>query len=471
MNLSDLIRDLPAARSIAGVRESIRRQLAESGQRLVVLDDDPTGTQTVCGVRVYMDWSVGQLRKALTSEESVFYISTNSRSLNREEAKELNYQLGRNLSEAARREGTEVIIASRSDSTLRGHFPHEVEALVSGMGYNVEGVIIVPAFFEGGRYTINDVHWVDQGGRVVPAEETEFARDPAFGYRHSNLKLWTEERTEGRIKVEDVRSISLEIIRAGGPEAVAEELLSASGGKTIIVNAACYRDLEVFVLGLLSAESRGKKFVYRCAASFVKVRGGFPDRPLLGYEELKPGEGPGLVVVGSYVEKTSRQLDCLLRTGLITGRELPVDKLMEADERQGEIQRVSGQTNELLRRGQSVAIYTSRDRKSAREERFLEMGRVIMSSLCQVVRQVGAPPGFLVAKGGITSMEIARSALEVKEAQVLGQIEEGVPVWRLGSESRWPEIPYVVFPGNVGDDRMLCRILKTLQGRGGINDE
>jgi len=466
MKLSDILGSLPPVKSIADAQENIRKQLKESGKHLVVVDDDPTGTQTVHGVRVYTDWSRGQLSRALASKEPVFYISTNSRSLNREQAEELNDQLGRDLVAAARREHTEVIIASRSDSTLRGHFPQEVNALSSGMGCDdIDGIILVPAFFEGGRYTINDVHWVEEGERVVSAEKTEFARDPVFGYRHGNLRLWVEEKTEGRIKAGEVYSISLETIRRGGPEAVTEELMHVSGRMPVIVNAACYRDLEVFVLGLLSAESQGKHFIYRCAASFVKVRGGFPDRDLLGYEELRPGKGPGMIVVGSYVDKTSRQLDCLLNSCLGIGVELQVNKLLDTDERGREIQSVVEQVDKQLSKGKLVVVYTSREKKIDQKKHFLETGKVIMSSLCRVVEQVKVQPGFLVAKGGITSIEIARSALRVKKSLVLGQIAPGVPVWRLGAESHWPGIPYVVFPGNVGNDRTLCQVVMVLQNQ------
>ncbi len=460
MKLSDILASLPPVRAIADAQGNIRKQLKESGKHLVVVDDDPTGTQTVHGVMVYTDWSIKELSQALTSEEPVFYISTNSRSLKRKQAEELNYQLGRDLTEAAKLQNKEVIIASRSDSTLRGHFPHEVEAILSGLGWkDVDGIILLPAFFEGGRYTINDIHWVDEGERIVSAEKTEFARDPVFGYKHGNLRLWVEEKTGGRVKAEEVPSISLETIRQGGPEAVAEELMCVEGCLPVIVNAACYRDLEVFVLGLLSAESKGKRFIYRCAASFVKARGGFPDKGLLTCEELKAGKGPGLIVVGSYVEKTSRQLACLLDSHLGIGVELRVEKLLEAGERNSEIRFVVGEVNKYLSRGKLVAVYTSRDKKIDGEKHFLEIGRVIMSSLCRVVEGIKASPGFLVAKGGITSIEIARSALGVKKSLVLGQIVPGVPVWRLGAESRWPGIPYVVFPGNVGDERTLSRVV------------
>jgi uncharacterized protein YgbK (DUF1537 family) len=76
--------------------------------------------------------------------------------------------------------------------------------------------------------------------------------------------------------------------------------------------------------------------------------------------------------------------------------------------------------------------------------------------LIALVQRITATPRFLVAKGGITSSDIATGGLGVRRAHVLGQLIPGVPVWRLGAESRFPGMAYVVFPGNVGDDRALA---------------
>ncbi len=476
MILSDLMAGQPAPRRIAGARSAIRKQLHDSGRRLVVVDDDPTGTQTVHEVLVYMEWSVERLSRAFASGAPVFYISTNSRSLGPVQATQLNLELARSLAAAARRQEAEAIVASRSDSTLRGHFPHEVEALGRALGQGLDGVLIAPAFFEAGRYTVGDVHWVDQAGELISAEQSESARDPVFGYRHGNLKEWVEEKTGGAVKASAVRSISLDMIRRGGPDAVARELIQAGGAQPIILNAACYEDLEVLALGIAAAESQGKRFIYRCAASFVKARGGFSDRPLLERGQMRPGAGPGLVVVGSYVERTSRQVERLLRSRLATGVELGIEKLLDPRAGEQEIASAAERANRELARGRTACVYSSRVRHSAQGDQFLQVGNAIMSGLCAVVGRVHVEPGFLVAKGGITSIEIARSALGVAEATVLGQILEGVPVWRLGTESRWSEIPYVVFPGNVGGDEALERVVSILLGfpeieSGGAGDE
>ena len=45
----------------------------------------------------------------------------------------------------------------------------------------------------------------------------------------------------------------------------------------------------------------------------------------------------------------------------------------------------------------------------------------------------------------------------------MGQIQPGIPVWKLGPESRFPGLPYIIFPGNVGSDDTLKKVVKILR--------
>ncbi|MFQ3621562.1 MAG: four-carbon acid sugar kinase family protein [Spirochaetales bacterium] len=471
MTLQELLSPLPSPRSVLNNRTEIRTILASQNKKLVVVDDDPTGTQTVHGIRVYMDWSIETLVKALNRPDEVFYISTNSRALGTEEMTCLCIELGNNLRKAtqivAEKTGKSItpLLASRSDSTLRGHFPEEIDALLQGYGEKVDGIILAPALFEAGRYTIDDVHYVDLGDRVLPAAETEFAKDPAFGYTKSNLKEWVEEKTRGRWKASEILSLSLFSLRVGGVKSAVEVLRRAKNGVPIVVNAASYEDLETAVLALTEAENQGKTFAYRCAACFVKVRGGFVDRPLLSSQELGTAGGAGLVVVGSYVGKTGRQLDQLLNSIPCKALELQVDTLAQGEEAASkEVTRVVTEANTAINKGLTVVVFTSRTVRQAEGKAFLEFGHRVMMCLCKVVQDISTRPSFVVAKGGITSIEIARTGMRVKEAYVPGQIAKGVPLWQLGPEAKWPGIPYVVFPGNVGDDYTLAQVVQTLKG-------
>jgi uncharacterized protein YgbK (DUF1537 family) len=456
---------VPPRRRPDGARARTRERLRDRGQRLAVLDDDPTGTQTVHDVPVYLEWSGDSLAEALREPSEVVYISTNSRALAREEAADLARELGAGIRAAEERTGVRALIASRSDSTLRGHYPAEVDAFIEGHGRPVDGVIICPAFFEGGRCTAGDVHYVLQGTTLTPAAETEFARDPVFGYSSSNLREWVAEKVDG-MRADAVPSVSLDDIRRGGAERVAALLAEAAGGIPIIVNALAYEDLDEFVLGLAAAEDRGKRFLYRCAASLVKARGGVEDRPLLTSADLAVRSGVGLVVVGSWVERTSEQLSLLLREAGLVGVELDAEACAADDPaaREACIEGAASAAEETLGAGRTAVVYTSRRPVAGHRGRFSEIGGLIMGALCEVAKRITTKPGFVVAKGGITSIEVARAALGARRATVLGQIESGVPVWRLDPTSRWADLPYVVFPGNVGGESALRDVVESLRG-------
>lgn len=448
--------------------ERIRAEIARSNRKLVALDDDPTGVQTVHDTAVLAVWTVPDLVAELEDPRPVCFVLTNSRSLPEAEAVRINQEIAANLLAASRQTGRGFVIASRSDSTLRGHFPAETDALAEALG-GVDGVLLVPAFVEGGRLTVDDVHWVRDGDRLVPAAETEFARDATFGYRHSNLREWVAEKTGGRIAAADVASISMADIRLGGPGRVAELLAMASGGQSIVVNSMTYGDLWVVALGVLLAEAAGKRYIYRTAAGFVRTRAGLAERPLLSRDELLgPGAttpSHGLVVVGSHVRRSSEQLVQLLELPGVRAVEIAVPRLLDAGARDAEISRARDAVAAALAAGETSVLFTSRqvittDQASTQ----LETSRSVSAALVEVVRNLEATPGWVIGKGGITSSDIGTGALGVRRAMVLGQVQPGVPVWRLGPESRYPGLPYIVFPGNVGEPETLAAVVSLLQG-------
>jgi uncharacterized protein YgbK (DUF1537 family) len=466
VNREDLFRDLPPGWP-DDLLPIIREQVVASKRKVVVLDDDPTGTQTVHNTPVLTEWSMETIESEFHKDCPVFYILTNSRSLPLPAARALNTEIGRNLAEAGKRVNRNFVVVSRSDSTLRGHFPGEVEALASGLGTNFDGWIVIPFFLEGGRYTVGDTHYVEEKGWLVPAAETEFARDSVFGYGSSNLRDWVEEKTDRRVPSEQVASISIEDLRMGGPAAVTERLAALQGSKICVVNAAGYRDVEVFVKGLLDAEAQGRRFLYRSAASFVRVRAGVSARPLLSSADLDmPSCGGGLTLVGSYVPKTTRQIEKLLALPQVTGIEMNVEAILDGSRRAVEIDRVCTSAEPLLQSGGHVVIYTSRRLITAGQaEGDLSIGNRVSEALITTLRRLTASLRYLIAKGGITSSDVATKGLNVRRALVLGQILPGVPVWRLGPESRHAGIPYVVFPGNVGGDDALADTVKSLSAK------
>jgi uncharacterized protein YgbK (DUF1537 family) len=442
------------------MRGGIRRACREAGLTMCVIDDDPTGTQTVHRVPVYMTWDVDTLREAMGFP--VFFLSVNTRSLPEAEAGHAYYEIGRNLRHVLGGNLSSLRVASRSDSTLRGYFPLDVDALGEGLELHPDGIILMPAFFEGGRYTIGAVQWVERDGMVEAAHDTEFAKDPDFGYASAYLPSWVEEKSGGRWRASEVVRIGLAEIRAGSRAPLLQMLDGVSEGRVAVVDAACDADIERFVVALHEVEMAGKVFLYRVAASFAKVRAGIPDCPMLSGAVLGKGRGPGLVIVGSYVDKTTRQVDALLKCPGAVPIEFEVGRVVDSRDAARAVAEAAQSADATLRRGETPVLYTSRARLDPGEAGFLDTGRKIMDALCHVVARLTRRPAFVIAKGGITSYEIAKQGLTVGRANVLGPIAPGVPVWELGPGSRLPGTPYVVFPGNVGADESLAQVYRKL---------
>jgi uncharacterized protein YgbK (DUF1537 family) len=442
--------------------------LAQLDQTLVVLDDDPTGTQTVHSVVVLTDWSVERLEAELARRPAVFYILTNSRSLVPEQARALIGEIGANLRQAAQRVDRDYRVVSRSDSTLRGHFPLELSVIEATLDQPVDAWLLIPFFAEGGRLTINHVHYVAQEGRLVPAGETEFARDAAFGYRSSDLREWVAEKSGGQFKADQVETISLELIRREGPQGIAAALAKLPKGCVCIVEAARNEDLACFSVGLLLSELTGRRYLYRTAASFVAQRAGIAARPLLSRAELVDESGHGgLFVVGSYVPTTTRQVEALIGQGLMEVIELPVAELL-SERRDQLLQSSREQIEAALLAGRNLVVMTSRELVRAEDgEKSLAIGTQVSQGICSLVESLRVRPRWIVAKGGITSSDVATRGLGVKRATVLGQVLPGVPVWRLGEESSFPGLSYVVFPGNVGGSDGLVRVAELVSEKEG----
>jgi uncharacterized protein YgbK (DUF1537 family) len=397
----------------------------------------------------------------------------------------VNTTVGRSLHHLAAHLDAPMEIVSRSDSTLRGHLMAEVGALnaarreTKGSGY--DGVLGVPAYFEAGRCTAGDVHWARAGGDLLPVGETEYARDATFGYTASNLRAWVAEKSEGRVREEDVHSLSLDDIRLGGPARVAEVLTAVSDGAFVVVNCVEDADLDVVVLGLLDAEAAGRSFLYRTGPSFVRALTGLDPQPPLTSAQLRvPGRraGPnathptatshGLVVVGSHVGLTSRQVAVARGRGGFREVDLDVTAVIDPTRRDGHVATVTARVVTALQQA-DVLLATSRTLSRGDDALgSLDIARTVSAAVVDVVRGVraAAAPAWYVAKGGITSHDVAVRALEIRRAEVAGQLFDGmVSVWRPQRAAREViGVPYVVFAGNVGDENTLAEAIDTLRG-------
>jgi len=466
----EVLADLPPVRAVKATEVATRLQAAP---RLVVLDDDPTGTQTTADLPVLTTWTVDDLRWALRQPSTAFFVLINTRSLSPKAAATRNREIVRALHEASRAEGVPYAIASRGDSTLRGHFPLETDVLAEelttvGAGAP-DGVVLVPAYIEAGRLTVDSTHWMRTPDGLLPVGESEFAKDATFGYASSALPEWVEEKTAGRIPADKVVRITLTDLRTGGPAHVAGQLASLRDGAIAVVDAVCDDDLRVLALALAEAEEKGTRLLYRVGPSFVRARAGQSAHPPLTAAELKPlrANAPyGLTVVGSHVSLTTRQLNHLRQqTSSLSEFELDVAHLLDDTRREAHIQEIATAAAAALERTDTVIRTTRTVVTTDDPDESLAISRSVSAALVEAVRLVTSArrPAFVVAKGGITSSDTATHGLQIRRAWARGTLLPGiVSLWQ-PVDGPAAGIPYIVFAGNVGGDTALADALALLR--------
>jgi uncharacterized protein YgbK (DUF1537 family) len=465
----------PPVRHEPDARERIRAAHAAAGRRIAALDDDPTGSQTVHDVSVVTVFEDAEYAAGLAEPGSTCFVLTNTRSLPEAAAVELTTGVATSLFALGQTLGAPVEVVSRSDSTLRGHVLPEMQAIdaarrrVTGKGF--DGVLLVPAYFEAGRFTAGDIHWAMVSGQLVPVGASEFAKDATFGYTSSNLREFVAEKSNGTITADRVHSISLTDIREGGPDRVADILAAVTGGAFVVINATDYADLEIVVLGWLQAQELGKSFVYRCGPSFMRAIAGLePQGPLTAAQIFPNGHpgGHGLVVVGSHVGLTSRQVAKAQERGGLIEAEVDVPTLLDPDRRDAHVADIGRQVAEELATS-DVLLFTSRAlMRGGDADDSLAISRNVSTAVIEVVQAaLAAHPAWVVAKGGITSHDVAVRGLGIRRAEVIGQLFPGmVSVFRpIEAAPEAVGIPYVVFAGNVGDDNSLAEVVDLFAGR------
>ncbi|NMF86075.1 four-carbon acid sugar kinase family protein [Nodosilinea sp. P-1105] len=435
--------------------------------KIIVLDDDPTGSQTVHSCLLLMQWDVDTLRQGLRDESPIFFVLTNTRALSPEQAEQVTRQVCENLKQAIALEGIQdFLVISRSDSTLRGHYPIETDAIADILG-PFDAHFLVPAFFEGGRITRDSRHYLMVDGVPTPVHETEFANDSVFGYRTSYLPDYVAEKTAGRIPAQAVERFTLDDMRGGS----LERLMGLTGNVCCAVDGETQADLNQFAQELLTAAARGKRFLFRSAASILTALAALPPQPIDAdhMSRYVPQGKPGAIIVGSHVKKTTQQLQRLLQEPGVTGIEVDVAQLRDqgAAAHASLLAKILQQAVTAHHQGQVPVVYTSREELTFDSiQARLDFGVEVSSLLMDVVR--GLPPdiGFLISKGGITSNDTLSQGLALRTARLLGQILPGVSVVRTPADhAQFPQLPVVLFPGNVGDDNALALAYHRLTGR------
>lgn len=437
-----------------------------SETKIIVLDDDPTGSQTVHSCLLLTQWDVATLKEGILDDAPLFFVLTNTRGMSAEKAANITREVCQNLKQALDElekigKPYNPLLVSRSDSTLRGHYPVETDIIAEELG-PFDAHFMVPAFFEGGRITRDSIHYLIVDGKEIPVHETEFANDSVFGYRHSYLPDYVEEKTSGRIPADRVERFVLADVRGDS----IDRLLALQGNVCCAVDSETQTDLNHFCAQLLQAASHGKRFLFRSAASLLTALAKLPPQPVAADEMsayVSDGKA-GAVIVGSHVKKTTQQLEQLLKMDNIVPLEVDVSRL--ESEREMMLEKIIQNAQQLHDEGKTPVIFTSRVELSFDDQATrLAFGEMVSAFLMDVVRNLPPTLGFLISKGGITSNDVLSSGLALKTSRVVGQILPGCSVVRCpNNHPRFPNMPVVIFPGNVGDDKGVATAYARLAG-------
>jgi uncharacterized protein YgbK (DUF1537 family) len=426
--------------------------------KIIVLDDDPTGSQTVHSCLLLTQWDVETLKLGLTDTSPIFFILTNTRAMESAQAAAVTREVCQNLKIAIAEVGLiDFLVVSRSDSTLRGHYPIETDVIAAELG-GFDAHFLMPAFFEGGRITRDSIHYLLVNGVETPVHKTEFARDSVFGYSHSYLPDYVAEKTQGMIPADRVVQFLLPEVRSGS----LDKLMQLERNRCCVVDGEQQSDFDKFAADVLIAASQGKKFLFRSGASILTSLAHLGSQPIPATEMSKyvrDGK-PGAIIIGSHVQKTTEQLAQLLKAQGIVGVEIDVSQLIsdEATVKTELLTRTISKINDIHTAGNTPAIYTSRQELSFNSTKArLEFGESVSALLMDIVRSLPAAIGFLISKGGITSNDTLSRGLALPTARSLGQIVPGCSaIVTPPTHPQFPNLPVVLFPGNVGDADALA---------------
>ncbi len=444
--------------------------------KFVVIDDDPTGSQTVHDCLLLLKWDCSTLVKGFESKSNLFFILANTRSLSENDAKLTIEEICKNLKTVITSQAyeEEIIFISRGDSTLRGHNFLEPIALDSCLG-PFDATFHIPAFIEGKRFTINGSHFVDK----TPISQTIFAKDKIFGYETSNVKNLLFQQSKSQINFEDIQNLLLsdiEMLNDKENNIVFQTLKNLKNNKHVIVDVENYSQLKKFSL-VIKKLIKQKKFLFRTAASFISSisEKSFSQSEIffsnLRIRNKEKSFLPGLIIVGSYVELSTIQLNNLLDIGDCNPVELDVFeffKIISSDNNQKRINLFKNKFLKEIRfsfeKGKTPVLFTSRKFMSLDASELFNFYNLLACFIAELVADLKYEIGYLISKGGITTNLILSKGLNADYVYLEGQILTGISVVTYNLKNG-EKLPIVTHPGNIGTKDSLVDIWKVFENK------
>jgi len=422
----------------------------DSYAQLAVIDDDPTGSQSASDVTVLLRWTRKSVERSL--RDGPAYLLTNSRALAPAAAR----RAVRSAASAAAGAGATRVIM-RGDSTLRAHLLEEYLGWVDAVAGRPVPLLLVPALPSAGRVTVGGIHYLKRDGALIPLQQTDYSRDPRLGYSTSRLADWAEERSGGYFAASRSREVALAALRSSEGVNLARALVeqSAEPAPAVCVPDACdLDDLRLIARGMSLAEQQGARFAVRCGPALAAVLGG---RLAAGPVSAPPIKGSLLVVCGSYVETSTRQIEAVVERFPYSRVEVDVTMLVRSDAGAAMATALAGLMRTFKR--SPVAVLTT-SRSFAGEARSAGRSMLVAKRLAEVVREIAGSTAMVIGKGGVTSAVVAKHGLRGVTARVKGPLMPGVALWNLRTASQ--TMPFVVFPGNVGEPESLVNLIEAV---------
>ncbi len=450
--------------------------------KIIIIDDDPTGSQTVNDCNLILRWDYETLLKGLKDSSNLLFILANTRSLSKEDVKirleEICSALREIMNNSTFAEEDFVLI-SRGDSTLRGHNFVEPDIINELLG-PFDATFYIPAFIEGNRTTVNGNHFVDN----IPINETIFSKDKIFGFNTSNIKELICEQSNYQLDFNNIENIfikdfeALETNQTSKPSKLFMQIEKLKNNKKVIVDIIDYSQLDKFS-NIVRSLLKKKKFLFRSAASFISSLSNVKrtQKDHFYFSQLRRKNNldkamKGLIVVGSYIELTTRQLNKVLEISLCKPIEINVFKLYEFFKIGDNLnlnsikKLILNSIRQNLIRGSIPVLYTSREIISPIDKNDLIQFQLFLSAfIAEIVSDIKNEIGYLISKGGITTNTIISEGLEADSVYLEGQILPGISLVTFNLLKQKGKLPIVTFPGNIGNNMSLVKALEILENK------
>jgi len=448
--------------------------------KIIIIDDDPTGSQTVHGCTLILKWDYDTLLKSLQGSSNLLFILANTRSLSEQDLKIRLKEICSSLKDVMNNSlfmEEEFVVISRGDSTLRGHNFIEPFIINELLG-PFDATFYIPAFLEGNRTTVNGNHLVDN----IPINETIFSKDKIFGFNTCNVKELIYEQSNYQLDLNHIENIFIkdfEVLETNQSNKLYSYIEQLQNNKKVIVDIIDYSQLDKFSRVIKSLLNK-KKFLFRSAASFISslsnVKRNKKDNIYFSQLRRKNNNDKimkGLLVVGSYVELSTLQLNKVLEISVCKPIEINVLKLYDFFKLEDNLRQInslkkliSNAIRQNLSQEFIPVLYTSREIVSLGDNNDLIQFQLFLSAfISEIVSVIKNEIGYLISKGGITTNSIISEGLEAESVYLEGQILPGISLVTFNLLEQKGKLPIVTFPGNIGNQMSLVKALEILENK------